>query len=358
MPPSSHKAGASPRSGSALESRLLRAWQSRGSLPCLLLPLAALFGLLTAGRRLAYRWGWLRSVRLPVPVVIVGNITVGGVGKTPLTIHLVEALCRLGRHPGVISRGYGGDVDGVCAVRLDSHATEVGDEPLLIALRTGVPVVVGRDRVAAAQALLAAHPEVDVLLSDDGLQHYRLARDAEVVVFDGRGVMNGWLLPAGPLREPVARLAGVDALVINAAESAIAVPPAPTCGVSIYRMRLQSGRIYRLGKPDETIDHGAFAGGRVHAVAGIGHPQRFFDQLTALGITHDPLPFPDHHAYAAGDLPSDGRPILTTEKDAVKLNALVPAYPGDIWVLPVNCFIEPDVLAARLLEKLHGPSLA
>ncbi len=357
MPPSSHKAGASPRSDSTLETRLLRAWQARGLLPFALLPLAVLFGTLTAARRLAYRLGWLRSVRLPVPVIIIGNITVGGVGKTPLTIHLVEALRRLGRRPGVISRGYGGRVVGICAVGVDSRATEVGDEPLLIARRTGVPVVVGRDRVAAAQALLAAHPEVDVLLSDDGLQHYRLERDAEVVVFDGRGVMNGWLLPAGPLREPVERLAGVDAVVINAAEPAIAVSPAPTCGASAYRMRLQSGRLYRLNHPEQTTDITAFAGERVHALAGIGHPQRFFEQLTVLGIAHDPLPFPDHHAYAASDLPSDGRPIVTTEKDAVKLTAVAPAYPGDIWVLPVDCLIEPDVLAARLLEKIHGPSL-
>lgn len=335
------------------------AWQARGCVPVLLLPLATVFGLIAAVRRFAYRCGLLRSVRLPVPVVIVGNITVGGVGKTPLTMHLVEAMRRMGRHPGVISRGYGGQAEGVSAVGLNSTAAAVGDEPLLIARRTGAPVVVGRDRVAAARALLAMHPQVDVLLSDDGLQHYRLARDIEIAVLDGRGVMNGWLLPAGPLREPVRRLGSVDAVVVNSAGSdGAAVSPASTSGPGNYRMHLFAGTVYRLGRPTSTVSVEECARSHVHALAGIGNPQRFFDQLTALGIAHDPLPFPDHHAYVAGDLPRDGRPILTTEKDAVKLTGIASDCASEIWVLPVECRIEPDNLAARLMEKICGSPTA
>ncbi|MEO6354770.1 MAG: tetraacyldisaccharide 4'-kinase, partial [Burkholderiaceae bacterium] len=189
---------------SILESTLSRAWLRRGLLACALWPLSRLFGTLLALRRALYRCGWLAAVRLPVPVIIVGNVFVGGTGKTPLTIWLVEALRRAGRAPGVISRGYGASTTTPRLVLPDATPQQVGDEPLLIARRAQCPVVVGRDRVAAAKALLAAHPELDCIVSDDGLQHYRLARDVEIVLFDGRGAGNGWLLPAGPLREPAA----------------------------------------------------------------------------------------------------------------------------------------------------------
>lgn len=190
---------------STLEDFLTRTWMRRGAAARSLLPLSWLFGALSAVRRLTYRLHIAKAHRLPVPVIVVGNIFVGGTGKTPLAIWLVQTLRQAGFHPGVISRGYGTSNNAPRPVTLQSPAHEVGDEPLLIAHRAQCPVMVGRDRVAVATALLAAHPEVDVIVSDDGLQHYRLARDIEIVLFDSRGVGNGWLLPAGPLREPVSR---------------------------------------------------------------------------------------------------------------------------------------------------------
>ena len=205
-----------------LSQRIAAGWQTRGLAAVLLLPLAGLFALAVNLRRLAYRLGWLPSVRLPVPVLVVGNITAGGSGKTPLVLYLAQELARHGWQPGLISRGYGGSATGVEAVSPQSDAARVGDEPLLLARRSGCPVYVGRDRVAAAQALLAAHPECNLLIADDGLQHLRLARDVEVVVMDERGLGNGWPLPAGPLRECPARLATAEALVLNGAAS---LPP-------------------------------------------------------------------------------------------------------------------------------------
>jgi len=201
---------------SSLESTLTRAWLRRGPLACALWPLSRLFRALAAARAGLYRTGVFKAVRLPVPVVVVGNIFIGGTGKTPLTIWLVEALRAAGFTPGVISRGHGGKGEGAHEVTPASSAQQAGDEPLLIARRTGCPVMVGRARAEAGRALLAAHPEVDVLVADDGLQHYALGRDVEIVLFDGRGVGNGWLLPAGPLREPPSRRR--DFTVVNAPE--------------------------------------------------------------------------------------------------------------------------------------------
>ena len=201
---------------------LAAVWRRRGLLACLLLPFALLFIVLAGLRRALYRAGFLHRERLPVPVVVVGNITVGGTGKTPLVIHLAQALRALGRHPGIVSRGYRGDTADVAEVTPGSDPDAVGDEPVLLARRSGCPVFVGRDRTAAARTLLAGYPQCDLILADDGLQHYRLARDVEIALFDERGVMNGWCLPAGPLREPVSRLAQVDAVVINA--TALACP--------------------------------------------------------------------------------------------------------------------------------------
>jgi tetraacyldisaccharide 4'-kinase len=315
-----------------------RLWQHRGILAWLLLPLSLVFFLLTSLRRALYRAGLLASVRLPVPVVIVGNITAGGAGKTPLVLWLVEALTRLGRHPGVISRGYGGSVEGVRKVSRGDTPGEVGDEPLLIARRAGCPVFVGRDRVAAGQALLAANPECDLIVCDDGLQHYRLARDAEIAVVDRRGFWNGWPMPAGPLREPVSRLKSVDAVVANGWD-----------GPAAFRMMLQGDRFVPLAGNASFGDLK-----RLHAVAGIGEPQRFFDHLSALGLQFEAHPFPDHHAYTADDLAFDGDAILTTEKDAVKFGELA-ALP--VWVLPVTATITSDLapnLAQFVLEKIDG----
>jgi tetraacyldisaccharide 4'-kinase len=316
-----------------------RLWRRRGILAWLLLPLSFVFFLITSLRRALYRAGVLAPVRLPVPVVVVGNITAGGAGKTPLTLWLTEELHKRGRHPGVVSRGYGGKVAGVRKVSHGDTPLEVGDEPLLIRRRAACPVFVGRDRAAAGKALLAEHPECDLLICDDGLQHYRLARDVEIAVVDRRGFWNGWLQPAGPLREPVTRLKSVDAVVANG-----------WSGPAGFRMTLVGDCFEPLG----IVSHGGtppdLAGKRLHAVAGIGEPQRFFDHLAALGLHFEPHPFPDHHAYVAADLDFEGDAILTTEKDAVKFGALAKL---PVWVLPVSATVTPD-LAQFILEKIDG----
>ena len=325
---------------------LVAVWRRRGPLACLLLPFSLLFIVLVALRRALYRTGFLRCERLPVPVVVVGNISVGGTGKTPLVIHLALALRSLGRHPGIVSRGYRGDTGDVVEVMPGSDPGAVGDEPVLLARRSGCPVFVGRNRVAAARALLAEHPECDVILADDGLQHYRLARDVEIAMFDERGMMNGWPLPAGPLREPVSRLAQVDAVVLNGC----AASPVQAIVRPVFAMRLLAESFHRL---DETTTCTAadLTGRSLHAVAGIGAPQRFFDQLSAMGLSFVEHAFPDHHDFCAEDLAFTGAAILTTEKDAVKLARL--SLPLPVWVLPVKAEVSPD-LAAYVLEKLNG----
>jgi len=314
---------------------------------CLLFPFSLVFILLVALRRALYRAGLLRRERLPVPVVVVGNLTVGGTGKTPLVIHLALALRALGRHPGIVSRGYRGSAAQVEEVTPVSDPGAAGDEPLLLARRSGCPVFVGRDRTAAGRALLAAHPQCDVILADDGLQHYRLVRDVEVAMFDERGLMNGWCLPAGPLREPVSRLAQVDALVLNG----IAVSPAPTLDRPVFLMRLLGESFHRLDDPLMQCRAADLAGRKLHAVAGIGAPRRFFDQLSEMGMSFIEHAFADHHSYSAEELAFVGDAILTTEKDAVKLMRL--SLPLPVWVLPVTAEVSPD-LAAFVLEKLNG----
>jgi tetraacyldisaccharide 4'-kinase len=336
-----------PSRRSADPRGLAAAWRRRGALACLLFPVSLLFRALVAGRRALFAAGLLRAERLPVPVVIVGNLSVGGTGKTPLVIHLAQALRARGRRPGIVSRGYRGASADIVAVMADSDPAVVGDEPLLLARRAGCPVVVGRDRVAAGRALLARHPHCDVILSDDGLQHYRLARDVELVMFDQRGAMNGWCLPAGPLREPLARLARADAVILNGT----AVSPAPTFGLPQFDMRLRGEVFQRLDQPSRQCTAADLAGLKLHAVAGIGAPQRFFASLRALGLDFVEHPFADHHDYSVDDLVFAGDAILTTEKDAVKLSRFSLSLP--VWVLPVTADVSPD-LAAFVLESLNG----
>ncbi len=326
-------------------------WRQRGPLAFLLFPFSLLFMGLAAARRALFYFGVLHRQRLPVPVVVVGNLSVGGTGKTPLVIHLARGLCDLGRRPGIVSRGYRGTAGEVAEVLPGSDPSRLGDEPLLLARRSGCPVFVGRDRSAAALALLAAYPDCDLLLSDDGLQHYRLARSVEIAVFDERGLMNGWCLPAGPLREPVSRLNGVDAVVLNGCPRS----PVPTIDRPLFTMRLQGSVFHRLDDPRVECVAADLVGGRLHAVAGIGAPQRFFNQLRGLGIDFIEHAFGDHHDFHADDLAFSGGSILTTEKDAVKLARLSLSLP--VWVLPVTAEVSPD-LAAFVLEKLDGRSPA
>ncbi len=349
-----------------LNGILQHSWRRRGMLAGILLPLAGLFRLLVALRRALYRIGWLHVECLPVAVVVVGNITVGGSGKTPLTLWLAQQLQQRGRRPGIVSRGYvgvgvghHGQVSGqVREVYADSDALQVGDEPLLLKRRSGLPLFVGRDRVAAARALLAAHPECDLILSDDGLQHYRLGRNVEIAVLDARGLMNGWPLPAGPLREPAARLRRVDALVLNGTAAA------PVEVVPAFRMRLVGATFYALADHSRSCDAAALGNMRLAAVAGIGAPQRFFEHLASLGLNFSAHAFPDHHRYTAADLSAiSADALLMTEKDAVKCAGLTHR---PVWVLPVSAQVEPAQsgidLAAHvercILEKPHGRSTA
>jgi tetraacyldisaccharide 4'-kinase len=297
-------------------------WARTGVLTLLLLPFSALFAVVSGLRRLAYRHGWLDSVAIGVPVVVVGNITAGGSGKTPLVIWLVNHLRAQGHCPGVVSRGYGGVARGCVEVQPDSPPAEVGDEPLLIQSKTGVPVVVGRDRVAAARTLLARHPGVDVIVSDDGLQHYRLQRDLELAVIDAAsGLGNGWPLPAGPLREPKSRLASVDAVI-----QVVRGPVSPQAIDRVWRADYTAGRAWRLRVPREKSALSALPPRDWLAVTGIGRPQGFFDMLLAQGVRFTPCAFADHHAFQPQDLPADGA-VLMTEKDAVKCQG----FAGPDW---------------------------
>jgi tetraacyldisaccharide 4'-kinase len=321
-------------------SGLQRQWYRITPLQLLLLPISLLFRLLVATRRLLFRYGILSSVKLPVPVIIVGNITVGGTGKTPLTLWLAEQLLANGWHPGIISRGFGGSGSKPQEVLPGSDPATAGDEPVLMSQRKLCPVWVGRDRPAAALALLLAHPECDIILSDDGLQHYRLQRDAEIAVVDGlRRFGNGFLLPAGPLREAPSRLREVDAVVINGGK----VAPGE------YLMQLEGMHFYNLLNPDITATAADFHGQAVHAIAGIGHPERFFRHLNKLGLTIHAHPYPDHHQYSAEDLAyGDANALLMTEKDAVKCISFADEK---CWVLRVDAQLDP-ALTQLLLKKI------
>ena len=330
---------------------LERCWYGRCRYRFLLIPLSLAFFLLAAGRRLAYRAGLFRVQRLSVPVIVVGNLGVGGSGKTPLTLRIVQWLAELGYHPGIISRGYGGHARSPMPVKADSDPALVGDEPVLLARRTACPVWIGRKRAEAGRRLLAFHPEVDVLVADDGLQHYALDRDMEIVVVDGlRGFGNGHLLPAGPLREPLGRLATVDAVVVNGGDPDAFILPQPSFAMSL------AGTIFRnLRDPALSAVAAEFAGRQVHALAGIGHPQRFFDHLERLGLDVIPHAFPDHHSYRAEDLPAGT--LLMTEKDAVKCAAFAPS---DAWALAVDAILTPGLktLIDHTLKARHGPQTA
>jgi len=331
---------------------LERLWYGRSPLAWPLWPLSLLFGAVARQRRRRYLADVASGAlwQPPVPVIVVGNISVGGTGKTPVVIALVEYLRQRGWRPGVVSRGYGGTPPTLpLRVAGSVDASQCGDEPLLVHLRTGCPVVVDPDRPRALRQLLAS-TDCNVVISDDGLQHYRLFRDVELAVVDGqRGLGNGLLLPAGPLREPPQRLREVDAVLLNGGSG-----EAPVLPVAAQRFDLQPTRFVSLDGARTLAVGGFGAGARVHALAGIGNPGRFFATLRSLGLDPREHPFADHHRYQPGDLAfGDGGPVVMTEKDAVKCRAF--ATP-EHWYLAVEALLPPafyGMLDARLAQALR-----
>lgn len=327
---------------------LTRQWYRPRRGPSLLQPLACVYGALVRARASAYGRGWLRVQPTAKPVVVIGNVSVGGTGKTPLTIWLALRLRDRGLRPAIVTRGYGRPEASRAPlfVRADSRWEQVGDEPLLIYRRTGCPTVVAADRVAAVRQL-ASQP-VDVILADDGLQHLRLERVCEIAVIDGaRGFGNGRLLPAGPLREPLSRLERVDLIVLNGSAEHASLASLSQ-GAAVLGMKLLGGCARRVDGLDVERPIEAFRGGPVHAVAGIGHPERFFRELAACGLEVRPHPFPDHHAFAARELAfADDFPILMTEKDAVRCAAMATAR---MWYVPVTAHLD-GADAQRLIEE-------
>lgn len=329
---------------------LERAWwrSSPGLLPTLLRPLALLYRGLWRLREALFDLGLLRPQQMHVPVVVVGNVIVGGAGKTPTVIALVEALRREGWQPGVVSRGYGSTADAPVAADGSRGAAEVGDEPLLIHRRTGVPVWVGRDRVAVARALLDAEATVDLIVADDGLQHRRLHRDAQFIVFDERGIGNGLTLPAGPLREPWAASPPRRSVVLYNAPRASTPWPG-------FVLRRTLGRVvplaaWRAGDTSAGDDITAWRNRRVHAAAGIAVPARFFDSLQAAGLRVVGHPLPDHAPIDRAPWPPDDGPVLVTEKDAVKLTDAVVGRAA-VHVVTLDSTL-PDAALAALRDCL------
>jgi tetraacyldisaccharide 4'-kinase len=340
-----------------MERWLTRLWYRDSAGPSLLQPLAWLYGLIVRLRRSAYAHGLLKTARASKPVIVVGNVTVGGTGKTPLVAWLASQLSTTGLKVGIVSRGYGRSNRAPEVVHLESDWRQVGDEPLLLRQLTGCDTVVSQDRLAGARKLVALG--ADVVIADDGLQHLRLARDCEIVVVDGaRGFGNGRLLPAGPLREPPSGVQRAGIVVVNGApEHESLRATGETLLPDSLQMSLsgtEAQRVDGLAGP-ERLEH--FRGRRVHAVAGIGNPQRFFRDLRARGIDVIEHPFPDHHPFVAADLTfNDDLPVLVTEKDAVRCRSLAHAR---LWYVPVTVEFHDDQgreLLSRVVRTLAPTS--
>ena len=345
---------------------LQRAWLQRGAVARLLWPLSRVYGALFALRRVLYRHQWLKTQSARVPVIVVGNVITGGAGKTPVVMAIVRHLQAQGLRVGVISRGYGRSTDDCREVRPDSKSHDVGDEPLLIAHSTGAPVFVARRRIDAAQALLAHHPATQLIVADDGLQHLALARDIEICVFDDRGTGNGWLLPAGPLREPWPRrsehgrlderghrrsegesgeLATPEALVLHTGQQAA------FAGFTARRALAD----HAMGSDGTLVPLVSLKGQQIIAVAAIANPQAFFAMLRTVGLTPERcIALPDHYDFDSWSHPSSGHyRLICTEKDAVKLWRRAP----DALAVPLLVTPEPAFFAAldARLAKLSSP---
>ncbi len=320
---------------------LTDSWYQPKPIWLLLLPISMLYQIVIALRQLAYKVGLLKQQRLPAPVIVVGNITVGGTGKTPVVIWLAEHLKQAGYKPGIISRGYGGHADNYPQpVYPTSEPSTVGDEPVIISQQTLCPMAVSPNRVEAAQYLIDTQ-QCDIIISDDGLQHYALARNIEIAVIDGvRLFGNRYCLPAGPMREPIGRLRHVDFIIFNGHNSQ-----------ADYVMTLNPGPVINVADSRVRRSLTDFTDQTVHTIAGIGHPERFFNYLTDSGLNITPHYFIDHHRFTAMDLQfNDTKPILMTEKDAVKCRAFAT---DNMWYIPVKATIDNN-LADHILSKLAG----
>jgi tetraacyldisaccharide 4'-kinase len=320
---------------------LTHSWYQPHPIRWLLFPLSLVYLLVICCRQWLYRHGIFKQYRLNVPVIIVGNITVGGTGKTPFVIWLAKQLKQMGYQPGIISRGYGGQSASYpVSVSAISDPAIVGDEPVLISRHTDCPLVVDPDRVNAAKFLLSQHA-CDLIISDDGLQHYRLNRDIECVIFDGaRQLGNQLLLPAGPLREPKSRLDNIDFLITNTAEASPNIT-----------MQLKQGDAINLANTAIKKPLAEFTSSPIHAIAGIGNPKRFFDDISRYHLSIIKHEFIDHHSYTANDLEfDDDYPILMTEKDAVKCQSFAS---DNMWYIPIEAVID-ETLIQQIELKLTG----
>lgn len=331
-----------------LTMSLQKLWYQKTLNPLLwpLIPLSLIYRSIMAFRHELYKNKFFKVYKCSLPVIVVGNLTVGGSGKTPLVIHIARVLKQQGMRPGIVSRGYLGTNSGPVFVNANSDPNEVGDEPVLLAKRLFCPIVVAKQRIKAVETL-ADSAQVDVIISDDGLQHEAMGRDVEVIVIDGRRRFgNGWCLPAGPLREPESRLSTADFLVSNT--------PDRFDIDTEYEMELRPRPLYKAIRPAEQLSISALQHHTVHAVAGIGYPDRFFELLKKYEIKIIPHPFPDHHVFSDQDLNfKDDHLIIMTEKDAVKCEGLI----GEKhWVLPVEASLNPlfDVRLLTTLQELRN----
>ena len=358
----------------SIETTVTRAWQRQALWLWLLLPISWLYGLITMLRRQAYKIGLLSSYRAPIPIMVIGNISVGGSGKTPLIIALVNELQSRGVKVGVISRGYGGDTSQMPAlVNIDSLPNIVGDEPCLIVSMTGAAMAVCPNRQQAVTTLLDAYPDLQLIIADDGLQHYALQRDIEWIVVDSaRGFGNKQLLPTGFLREPMSRLKGANVIYHEKLETGAIrsnkdnnmLPLANRLTMHLMPDKLQ--RLWQIEPTDSQVKINTLEkGGQVHAVSGIGYPQRFFDTLDSIGFEVIGHPYPDHYDFSLAELLQyRDDPIVITSKDAVKIRALLVEYTSKqalsdeyeelvsrLWVLPVTAVLS-DSCYDNLDEQL------